>query len=457
MKLYKSLIAVAITALTFNSVSVYAKVNAEEAERLTAELTPVGAIRAGNTNGTIPEWTGGMTQPPSGYKGEGSPRIDPFSDENPLFVINASNYKEYEDKLTVGQKALFEKYPESFRMQVYPTHRTAAAPKWVYEKTRENATRAELTNGGDGVVNAYGGYPFPIPQDGYEAIWNHTLRWLGEGAYKRYKNLTVYANGDKTVGEGTLWETYPYFNSKSDLASFDGDIFHALVQYSLPVRRKGEVILVRDPVNAASSPRQAWQYIPGQRRVRRAPTIAYDTPNAQFAGQATYDDSFMWNGSPDRYDWKLLGRKEVYIPYNSNGMIAAFEKGDSEIGKISTPHHPNPDYDRWELHRVWEVEATLKEGKRHIYGKRTFYLDEDSWAVAATDIYDGRGDLWRIGFAHLLNAYDVPVTAVRGYWHTDLQNGAYAFNELDFEPIKFYAGENDEFFTPGQVRSMSRR
>ncbi|GGO89457.1 hypothetical protein GCM10011348_47260 [Marinobacterium nitratireducens] len=456
MKFRKSIMPFALTALTVASSHALAFVSTEDAARLGNELTPVGAERAGNADGSIPEWTGGMTKAPAGYV-PGGPRIDPFADEKPLFVIDASNYKEYGDRLTVGQKALFEKYPDTFRMPVYPSHRTAAAPQFVYDQTRANATRAELISGGDGVANAYGGYPFPIPQNGHEAIWNHLLRWLGEGAFKKYQYLTVYPNGDRSVGAGDLWETYPYYNSKGSLDSFGGDTFHLMLEYSLPVRRKGEVILVRDPVNAASSPRQAWQYIPGQRRVRRAPTIAYDTPHVQFAGQTTYDDSFMYNGAPDRFDWKLVGKKEMYIPYNNNGMLVAAKKGDDEIKAIATPRHPNPDYARWELHRVWVVEATLKEGTRHVYGKRTFYLDEDSWAAVATDIYDGRGEIWRAGFASLLNAYDQPVTVIRGYWHADLQNDTYAFNELDIEPIKFYEGEDDGFYSPSTVRQMSRR
>lgn len=456
MKFCKSIVPFSFSLLALAATQAAAAVSAEEAARLGKDLTPVGAERAGNADGTIPEWAGGMTTPPAGYQPGGS-RIDPFADEQPVFVIDAGNFQQYADKLTQGQKALFEKYPDSFKMPVYPTHRTAAAPEFVYEATKANATRAELISGGNGVDKAYGGYPFPIPKNGNEVIWNHLLRWLGEGAFKKYAYFTVYPSGEKSVGAGDLWETYPYYDAKGSLASFEGDFFHLMLEYSLPVRRKGEVILVRDPVNMANNPRQAWQYIPGQRRVRRAPTIAFDTPHVQFSGQATYDDSFMYNGSPERYDWNLIGKREVYIPYNNNGLVVAAEKGDSEIEKIATPRHPNPDYLRWELHRVWEVEATLKEGKRHTYGKRTFYIDEDSWAAVATDIYDGRGELWRVGFASLLDAYDVPVTSIRAYWHTDLQNDTYSLNEVDVEPMRFYEGEGDNFYTPAQVRQMSRR
>lgn len=451
----KKILAVSIALFAMSSLSVQAKVSEKEVAKLDAELTPVGAERAGNADGSIPEWTGGMTKPPAGYKGEGTTRIDPFANEKPLFTIDASNYQQYADKLSEGQKAVFAKYPKTFKMPVYRTHRTAAAPQWVYDNTKTNALNAELKDGGNGVVNAFGGYPFPIPKNGSEAIWNHLLRWVGQGIQYDFRSDTVYPNGERTTGGGVVWETYPYYNASQDANSYNGNVMQLFVQYDTPVRRKGEVIMFRDAVNAAETPRQAWQYIPGQRRVRRAPTIAFDTPNAQFAGQSIYDEVFMFNGSPERFDWKLVGKREMYVPYNNNALIAAAENG--KIDNIETPRHVNPDYTRYELHRVWVVEATLAEGKRHVYSRRTFFLDEDTWGAVLTDSYDGRGKLWRVGLASLLNAYDVPVTRLRSSYHIDLQNGAYAINLVDRKPLKIYGGEGDKFFTPAQVRKMSRR
>ncbi|MES9968502.1 MAG: DUF1329 domain-containing protein [Candidatus Thiodiazotropha sp.] len=450
----KTLITWVLAGLAFNAGSALAAVSEQQAAKLESELTPVGAERAGNADGTIPEWTGGMTKPPAGYQ-PGGTRIDPFADEKPLFTIDSGNYKQYADKLTEGQKALFEKFPKSFKMPVYPTHRTAAAPQWVYDNTRKNALSAELIGGGDGVKNTYGGYPFPIPQNGHEVIWNHLLRWTGQGNEKTVRHVSVYPNGNRTIGGSVMWETYPYYDPDNDGATFDGSRGKVIVQYEKPVRRKGELILVRDAVNASEIPRQAWQYIPGQRRVRRAPTIGFDSPNPEFSGLTTWDDAMMFNGSPERFDWTLVGKKELYIGYNSNGLVEALGKGKAD--EIETPYHINSEFTRWELHRVWVVEATLKEGHRHVYGKRTFYLDEDTWNIAATDIYDGRGELWRVGLANQLNAYDVPLTIIRCYSHIDLQSGAYGFNEVDRKTLKIYEGEDDKFYTPSQVRKMSRR
>lgn len=442
------------TATLLSSSMSLAAVTPEQADRLKTDLTPVGAERKGNAAGTIPAWTGEVVK--AGLTAKGG-RIDPFANEKPVIQVTASNYLEHKEQLTEGQVALFEKYPQTFRMDIYPTHRTHAAPQYVYDNTYQNALRTKLDATGNSVESAFGGIPFPIPSNGNEVIWNHNLRWLGEGAFKEYISLVVQSNGALGYGGGDLYETYPYYSKSSNIDTFSGNLLELFLIYDQPTRRKGEVILVIDPIDQANSPRQAWQYIPGQRRVRRAPTIAFDTPNAQFNGQATYDNAFMFNGSPERYDWNLVGKQELYIPYNNNHLIQAFSEGVDKVREIATPHHPNPDYQRWELHRVWVVEATVKTGKRHVYAKRRFYIDEDSWAIVGTDIYDGRGNLWRVGFASLLNAYDLPGTLIRGNWLTDLQNGAYAFNEIDIKPIKLYQGEKHGFYTPSNVRKLSRR
>lgn len=453
MKLWSASV---VMAFALSSVSAIAAVSPEEAKRLSGDLTPVGAERQGNAEGTIPAWTGGMTTAPDGHV-QGQAHVDPFANEKPLFSININNLEEHQHKMSAGQIALMKRYPDTFRMDIYPTHRTSAAPQYVYDNTALNATRATLTHNGNQVSGAYAGFPFPIPQNGSETIWNHLLRWVGEGVFKSYWNYTVFPSGERRLGGGELWETYPYYDKDGSLETFNGGILHVFLEYTAPVRRKGEIILLRDSVNAVDSPRQAWQYNPGQRRVRRAPIVAYDTPNPMFSGQQTYDDAFMFNGATDRYDWNLVGKKEIYIPYNNNGLVKKGLEGLEAQAEMLTPSHPDMDYVRWELHRVWVVEATLKDHQRHVYARRTFYLDEDSWNAVTTDIYDGRGTLWRVGVASLLNAYDVPLTATRAYWHADLQNGAYTINEIDNKPLRFYEGESDDFFTPAQIRQKSRR
>ena len=166
-------------ALTFNSGLIQAKVSETEAAKLGAELTPVGAVKAGNADGSIPAWTGGITEPPAGYsKGDHHP--DPFADDKVLFTITAKNYQEYAEFLSDGQKELFKAYPDTYKMPIYQSRRSASLPKFVYDETAKNAVMAELIQGGNGVKNAAIGIPFPIPQNGVETIWNHILRYRGE-------------------------------------------------------------------------------------------------------------------------------------------------------------------------------------------------------------------------------------------------------------------------------------
>lgn len=104
---------------------------------------------------------------------------------------------------------------------------------------------------------------------------------------------------------------------------------------------------------------------------------------------ATADTVDVYNGAPDHYEWALLGKREMLVPYNS---YAVHQKGLA-YGDILKSRFINPDLLRYELHRVWVVEATLRKGFSHPYAKRRFYFDEDSWQILAADIYDKDGVL----------------------------------------------------------------
>ena len=234
-------------------------------------------------------------------------------------------------------------------------------------------------------------------------------------------------------------------------------LFYYMTFTTAPARLAGNGALVQETLDQVKEPRQAWGYNPGQRRVRRAPTLAYDTPIEDSDGLRTADDTDMYNGAPDKYDWKLIGKKEIYIPYNN------YKVGQPTVKykDLLMPGHLNPAYLRYELHRVWVVEGTLKPGERHIYSKRRFYIDEDSWNIAIADQYDGRGDLWRVSMAYLKNYYDVPtVWTALDVFH-DLQARRYAVQNLDSEEdstIDFSKpSPGDEYFTPAALRRRGTR
>ena len=397
----KTLIAAILAVMSAGAV---AAVSPEEAALLGKSLTPTGAEKAGNKDGTIPEWTGGLTTSPAGFKPGSTVRPDPYAGDKPRLVITGQNADQYKDKLTAVTYALLKRH-STMRLDVYPTHRPVFFPQRLVENTLKNATQARTVEGGVGLDNALPGTPFPIPKAGAEVMWNHLLRYNGVATSCKFDAYNTDASGVTTLSTtGNNYQEYAVYRPENiDKPMMGTDAYLNLrAEFTGPPRRAGEALLVIDHVNALKQPRKAWQYLPGQRRVKLAPELAYDTPNPGTSGAATYDDSFVFNGALDRYDWKLIGKREMIVPYNEYRFVFAPGKRED----VTRKSHVNPDLQRWELHRVWVVEATLKPGKRHIYHKRIFYVDEDSWAAVAADAYDARGQLYRGTFAPTAFAYD---------------------------------------------------
>ncbi len=449
-------IVAASISIAFASHQAFAKVSEAEAAKLGAELTPLGAEKSGNADGSIPEWTGGITSAPAGFV-KGGFHVDPYPNDKPLFTITASNYKEYAEFLSDGQMKLFETYPDSYKMPIYPTRRSASNPQYVYDATLANAKRAELLEGGNGIKGAAIGIPFPIPNDGVEAIWNHILRYRGE-AVKRYGGqAAVTAGGDYNVigFEEHLMIKYAEPDATPESLVESNILFKFKQSVTKPARLAGTALLVHETVDQIKEPRQAWTYNTGQRRVRRAPNIAYDAPGTQADGLRTTDDFDMFNGSPNRYNWELKGKQEMYIAYNNY----AIHTDDVSYEQILKEGHVNPELTRFEKHRVWVVEANLKDEFRHVYQKRVFYIDEDSWQVHVADMYDNRGELYRVGIAHGVNYYDVPT-----HWSTldvyhDLNSRRYLVIGLDNEEqmYDFTIKMDDREFTPQALRRAGKR
>jgi hypothetical protein len=449
--IYSAALVLAVAAIPL---AAEAKVSAAEAAKLGNELTPLGAIKAGNAEGTIPAYEGGITKPPAGYS-LGQHHPDPFADDKPLFTITAKNVAQYADKLSPGQIAMFKRYPDTWAMPVYPTRRTSAFPSWTYDAAIANATTAELVEGGNGVRNARESVPFPIAQNGLEGIWNHLLRYRGQTIQQVMGQAVPTAGGDYTMVKLEQRIIFPYNTQGGTTDNVNNRLAYFLQTVTAPPRLAGEILLVHEPLDQVAEGRQAWLYNPGLRRVRRAPHIAYDNPGTASDAQRTNDVNGMFNGATDRYDWELVGRREMYVPYNSYRLHSDKLTYDD----IVKPGHINPEHTRYELHRVWVVDAKLKPGTSHIFARRTFYLDEDGWNILVMDQYDGRGEIWRVSESHVINYYEVPVTATTLEVHYDLQNGRYlAFGLNNQDPIERYNITMDvREFTPDAIRGAGRR
>ena len=433
-----------------------AKVSQADADKLGTTLTPMGAEKAANADGSIPAWDGGITKPVAGYT-KGMHHPDPFPEDKILFSITNANKAQYAEFLTPGQNKLFELYPDTYQMNVYQTRRSASVPQYVYDATKKNAVNAELVSQGNGISGATIGVPFPIPANGLEVIWNHILRYRGVDVETYRSQAAPTSSGSYTLVENAEEIRFEYTRPDITLDKLKetNTLFYFKQVVTQPARLAGTALLVKETMDQEALPRQAWTYNTGQRRVRKAPNVAFDTPGTVSDGLRTTDDFDMFNGSPSRYNWELVGKKEVYIPYNDYKL----HSGTLKYDQILKPGHINPEYARYEKHRVWEVKATLKDGMRHIYKSRVFYIDEDSWQVSLTDMYDNRDELYRVGVAHTINYYDALTN-----WSTlevfhDLQSRRYLAMGLDNEGrmYNFDASLSESNFTPDALRRAGIR
>jgi hypothetical protein len=422
------------------------------------ELTPVGAERAGNAEGTIPEWTGGVTEPPPGWE-PGMKRPDLFADDEILFTIDASNVDQYAGKLTPGQIALVKSY-DGYRMGVYPTRRSCAFPEEDYEYAKRNARTASVDD--DCFVTGGLRHPlFPLPENGCQVIQNGRLSITnGLVGFERMEATLVPTKGGSFVPIRRRIYYYdrshdPRFESFEDL---DGVWAKVVARTVAPPKQAGEITLAWALTDGHL---KAWTYNPGQRRVRRNPNFEYDNPVPGWQGLVTIDAVNGFIGAADRYDWKLMGKRELYVPYNNH----RFFDTDLKYKNLIQPRYPRRDLVRYELHRVWVVEATVRPDRRHSIARRVFYMDEDSWIPVVVDGYDTRGELWRVS-EHLPQLlYEIPSCFNNGGLYYDLVAGRYVISPAlnEEEEADYRAGhagkigDDKGLFKPDDLRRMGRR
>lgn len=431
--------------------------SADEIARLGKDLTPLGAERGGNKDGSIPAWDGGAPTPPSGWK-VGDPRPDPYAADKKLFSIDAGNVAQYHDKLPEGQVHLLKSKP-GYRLDVYPTRRSCAYPDWYQERTKANAGKATIAADGSSIENVTGGaVPFPVPKTGAEVVWNFKLRWAGIGKIEQYTTIFSTKGGDFARLKQKQYVMTPLADPNVEdpkqVAGLEWQIFNEVIE---PASRVGEIILALNYIDKPSG--DAWLYFPGQRRVRRMPTFSYDNPIPGYENLEMVDQYPMYAGAIDRYDWKLLGKREVYVPYNSY----KFRERRRDLKEIYGAEYTNRDLMRYELHRVWVVEGTVKKGMRHNATRRVFYIDEDSWQMLHVDLYDAQGKLWRVQEGTLWMAWELPACVAQEFVSYDLSVDRYIGENAtqDAPETDWLAGRDGRVtrakFDPGELRRAGER
>ena len=431
---------------------------APDASLLTTTLTPFGSIRAGNADGSIPAWTGGYTTLPEGFQ-PGDPIGELFPDEQPILTIDASNVAQHTDRLSAGVVAMINNY--GYSVHVYPTHRTHSMPQKNYDCIAANVTSAQPLAQGIrfGFTGAYGGIPFPIlDSDPYAAgaqiVLNSDAEFKGFATKTPYQSWSVNSGVKSMAAKAAYWQRYPYYQATS-LADYNGLTFQTYLAYTAPANLVGQALIIQSYTNSAINPQIAWELLNGEGRVRRAPELSFDTPASQVNDIGNYDELYGFNGSLERYDWKYLGTKEMYIPYNNNRLMT------TEAESAHLTHFIDPSVVRFELHRCYAVQATLHPGERNVDAKRVLYIDEDTCTVSLSDMWDANGNLVKTGLGPLYCRPDMPSTMSPGGFVHNLQTGDYASVLAGWGPAApnsyiFSADIEDSVFDPQELAANSQ-
>lgn len=412
-----------------------------------ARTLPWGAERAGNRDGSIPAWTG-----PKGLNTLYDGRLrDPFPSDAPLFVITQSNYQKYERNLSQGQIAMLKRYP-TYRIPVYKTRRIFDLPAWNKAAIAREAPNTSLI--GDRGLQGLNlsTVPFPNPKNGLEAIWNHIVRFRGATVERSAFTAPVQRGGQSTMSFNE--ERIIFRRGLRNNRDNANVLFKYVNVAKAPARLQGRIVLVHEHIDQVRNPRNAWLYNTGSRRMRRAPNLAYDAPLEFSDAGATTDDFDMYNGAPNKFNWRLLGKREMFVPANGYRIGAV-----PSVERLVQRGHLNPKYARYEKRRVWVVEATLKRRHRHVYGKRVFYLDEDGFAAVLADQYDTRGGLWRSKEQHSVFISQNKAIFAAAEAVYDLKSGGYlALGLLAGRKarIRFDKSMRDRDFTPSSLRRKGR-
>lgn len=443
----------------FAELLLFQQVNAEDLDiQSNKTLNYLGAELAGNLEETIPPYIAGKINFPDAWR-PGDHYLNPFPDDEILFKIDANNVNTFEAKLSEGQKKLISRHSEYY-LPIYKSRRSSIYPEFIREGTLSNQTQTKLSEDGNGLVDYKEGFPFPILSKNSHAaalqsLWNHRTRYRGGHVERTVMQTTVF-DSDRF----TPVKLYQRFSRAEHLRGLEGSdhenvLFYYLDRITAPARLSGTTILVHETLNQTAQHRRAWLYSQAHKRVRRAPSVAYDAPVPGTYGLRTADSYDMFNGSSDKYDWQYLGKQELFIPYN------AYQLASSELKyeQILQPLTINPDFQRLELHRVHKIEARLKSNERHIYAKRIFYLDEDTWTIVLTEQYDQRGELWRISEGHLMNYYDQDLPYYSMEVTYDLLSNRYNVFGLSNEENKSYSFSrvfNLSDYVPSALRRNAR-
>lgn len=378
---------------------------------------------AGNSDGSIPPWQKATVVPLPGWTtGKDRGEFSPFHNEAPTKRIDHANSQAHKNFLTSGQLALLTSKP-GYTMPIYPTHRSCGFPDFVLKNTQRFHGEARIAMNGWQIENAtLPSIPFPQPRSGIEALWNFLLAYQGVGMQwtMGMTYLSSYSPDTEPVRYRFSQRVHTPWGTPGAMS-----IFHAPYNYGVtytyhaPAALAGQAISQRYYFDRSP---ESFYYFPGQRRVRRMTSYTHDAWTIGFEKTYPIDALLIFNGNPDRFDWSLQGKREVYVPYNAFNITGTDSSGKSIFERDFVSAHAR----RYELHRVWVVEGRLKPGMRHSTPRKVLYLDEDSWLAVIGEDYDGDDKLVRYKESAIMPIWEIGAcSTIAGMIMYDLTQNRY--------------------------------
>jgi hypothetical protein len=263
----------------------------------------------------------------------------------------------------------------------------------------------------------------------------------------------VAANGNAVLVQDSIVDTERPLATKDASSKEAGGDYQLIVVHNIgPPIREGEAIIGEQNIDDTKT--NSWVYLIGQRRVRKLPNPCCDTPNPVSGGMMMFDEFYGFSGRMNRFDWKILGKKEIYIPYNTNRVLVP-----PKVSDVMGTHFMNPNSIRWELHRVWVVEADLAPGQRHQVHKGVYYVDEDSWLVVFGDRWDSGGRLWKTIWTLPMVDAELPAVTTESFGYYDLVSGTWfaMLQTGEAEQFKLMPAWPKNYFSPDTLSGGSLR
>ena len=363
-------------------------------------MTAVGAEAAASNDRVVPAYSEGLRRFAERRRPKRGERLDhPFAADAPLFTVDRNSMKAHSALLSEGHKHLLRQHAR-YRMAVYPSRRSVSFPSVIEQASLANEMSARLVDA-DEIAGVHMGVPFRRPKTGVEVIWNHRLRYRGQANDWVYNRGVRHESGDLEINQAR-WKFLAHYNrvTSTSQTARDDLIYQALLLIEPAEEYPQFQIVAHEALSPGVTRRKLWGNISPRSKTTLIP--GDNDALGIFSRKIRFGDMFdVFSGITDAYVYKLIGKREMIVPYNAFAFSVDVGLRPEDV---LTPDHPNPDFARYEHHRVWVVEASLRQGKGHTFDRRVFYVDEDSWAILMVDCYTD-GELVRFQEGHLLPVY----------------------------------------------------